>query len=92
MIGSTFQEVDSEFITCISIANISTDPRQAARIAEVVMPAPGAAEHVSETISKLAAHKSPTKEMYSVIEDQEGWDLMADRLQEKLDVIYRNWC
>lgn len=91
VVGSSLHEVDPEFVTCISYANITSDPAQAARIADVVVPVPGVAEKISSSVLKFAKRKTSMEDPV-VVDDQQGWDLMSNRLQEKLDEIERDQC
>ncbi|CAM9704712.1 unnamed protein product [Pylaiella littoralis] len=91
VIDSALREVDSGFVSCFSFDGRS-DSRQAARVAEDVMPTPDAATMFSHLLLEYATDHSPPSTNLSVVDDQEGWELMSNRLQEKFDLIQHDHC
>lgn len=89
MIDSYFHELQPDFITCFRYENIS-DPVQALRVARFVTPTEEGAANFSQTLIDSVAVKLPAARKN--VNDTEGWDLMANRLQGKLDDIERSWC
>ncbi|CAM9131139.1 unnamed protein product [Scytosiphon promiscuus] len=89
VIDSFSRELDPGFTTCFSYENIS-DPGQASRVGEFVAPTIAGAANFSRTLLQTVLVKTPA--IRDDVDDPEGWDLMAERLQEKLDEIELSWC
>ena len=90
VIGSTFREIDSDFITCFSFEN-SSSPAQASRVAEFVMPSKDSASLMSQTLVSPAnpflTHMGTTG-----LHHGDGWELVSRRLQQKLREIEADQC
>lgn len=89
VVDSFFHELHPDFTTCFWYENIA-DPVQASRVARFVMPTKEGAANFSQTLLDSALVNPPA--IREDVEDAEGWDLMSDRLQGKLDEIERSWC
>lgn len=89
VVDSYFREVHPDFTTCFSYETIS-DPAQASRVASFFMPTEEGATKLSQTLLESAVVKPPA--VREDVDDEEGWDLMSNRLQGKLDMIERSWC
>lgn len=91
VIDSAFREVDPAFISCFSIDR-GSDSGQAVRVAEDVMPTPDAATSFSQLLLEHSADHASRDAQPSVVNKQDGWVLMSNRLQEKLNLIEYNFC
>ncbi|CAM9131216.1 unnamed protein product [Scytosiphon promiscuus] len=89
VIDSVFRELHPDFTTCFSYENIS-DTDQASRVGSFVAPTEEGAANFSRTLLQSVVVKPPA--IRGDVDDPEGWDLMADRLQRKLDDIERSRC
>ena len=91
VIGWTFQELASSFITCFTFSRMSS-LTQANRVAEFVMPTPTqSAEYFAQSVLEVAHSRSPS-ETTDVKNNAAAKGLMANRLQEKITAIERTWC
>lgn len=89
VIDSTLRELDPSFVTCFSY-EMSCDPIQASRVADFIAPTEPVAAKLANILLEAVNVESPSKRKDQ--EDTEGWDLMASRLERKLDGIEREWC
>lgn len=89
MIDSVSRELHPDFTTCFSYESIA-DPDQASRVGRFIAPTEEVAANFSRTLLQSIRAKPPAKR--GEVDDPEGWDLMAGRLQRKLDEIERSWC
>eukprot|EP00752_Nemacystus_decipiens_P004768 g4339.t1 len=90
VISSSFAELHPDFLTCFSYNNRASSV-QASRVAEFVMPTMDSARLLSQIIMDSSVTDRGHREMEEASK-QEGWDLVAHRLQRKLDLIERDYC
>ena len=90
VIGGTFGELASSFITCFAFSRMS-NLTQAHRIAEFVMPTTQSATYLAQSLLEVA-HPRLRNETTDVTDNAAAKGLMAMRLQEKLTAIERARC
>lgn len=86
VLGSSLRELDPDFITCFSYEN-SSSPAQASRVAEFLMPTTESATLLAQTLLAKAHADGRVEANHS-----DGWELISDRLQQKVDEIDRDQC
>lgn len=89
VIESSLQELAPSFVTCFSYNRIS-DPDQANRVAEFVMPTTAGAEHFAKILLQVAGMISPTSAIADNVDNGEA--MMSRRLQQKMNKIERDRC
>lgn len=89
VIDSTLRELHPSFVSCFSY-EMSCDPAQAARLADFIAPTHTVAMKLAKTLLEAVNVEAPATR--GDVEDAEGWYLMSDRLQGKLDAIEGQWC
>ncbi|CAM9565773.1 unnamed protein product [Scytosiphon promiscuus] len=90
VIDSSLRELDPNFVTCFSYET-SCDPVQASRLADFISPTESVAKKVATILLETVSVDSPASREDQG-EDAVGWEMMARRLQGKLDDIERDWC
>lgn len=91
VLHSSFRELDPKYITCFSYDSI-TSLAQASRVAEFLMPTVESATLFSQTLLGSAKLHMEHQANQVLTEHTNGWELVANRLQEKIDEIDLNQC